>query len=105
MYICIKVQKKNNNLKLKSQQQTGTDKMENIRTISNELQIYSYHSADSKGEILEKNGTEICGVITAFYTPNPVPFWFICDPSGFRRQSTKEAVKRLYNEHLNTNTK
>lgn len=74
--------------------------MENIKYISNSLQLYHYHFADCKGDTLEHNGNEVCGVVTTFYRPDPVPFWFVCEPSGFRRETTKNEVMQIYKEYL-----
>lgn len=74
--------------------------MENIKYISNSLQLYNYYCASSRGQILEHNGNEVCGVVTTFYRPDPVPFWFVCEPSGFRRETTKNEVMQVYKEYL-----
>lgn len=77
--------------------------MERIEYINDNgsLQIVHASFADSVSHILEYNGRELCGVVTAFYTPNPVPFWFICSPSGYRNAATKQEVINLYNSYLN----
>ena len=75
--------------------------MEDIKRINDNLQIVRASFADSVSQIVEHNGRELCGVVTAFYTPDPVPFWFICSPSGFRNAATKQEVINLYNSYLN----
>lgn len=74
--------------------------MEDIKRINDNLQIVRASFADSVSQIVEHNGREVCGVITTFYRPDPVPFWFVCEPSGFRRETTKNEVMQVYKEYL-----
>lgn len=74
--------------------------MNDIEYISNNLQLHNYYFADCHGRTLKHNGNEVCGVCISFYTPDPVPFWFVNDSTGFRRHATPQEVIKVYNEYL-----